>query len=96
VADQADAEGWDITVLCGFRGEDDQNDAFRRGTSDLRWPKSKHNQRPSRAVDLAPYPIDWHDIPRFERLRKLVKATADKLGIKIRHISWDYPHTELA
>ena len=60
---------------------------------------SEHNYKPSRAIDIAPYPIDWKDINRFKEVAKIVKEEADKLGIKI---TWggdwkmrDYPHFQI-
>lgn len=85
----------DLTVLCGHRGEAEQEEAFRAGASKLHWPHSKHNSLPSRAVDLAPYPTDWADREAFLALRAHVARVAKRLGIKIRHISWDLPHTEI-
>lgn len=91
-----DADGvHDLTVLCGFRGQAEQDDAFARGTSKLRWPKSKHNRTPALAVDLAPYPLDWKNTARFEAVRKLALKRAAALGIPLRVISWDLPHFEL-
>lgn len=86
----------DITVLCGHRGQADQEAAFAAGASKVHWPNSKHNSLPSRAVDLAPYPIAWGDREAFLSLRAHVVKVAKRLSIKIRHISWDLPHTELA
>lgn len=86
----------DITVLCGFRGEAEQNAAVAAGTSKLSWPRSKHNQTPSRAVDVVPYPVEWQDSRQELILRGYVLATAARLGIRIRTISWDLPHFELA
>lgn len=87
----------DISVACGHRGQAEQDDAFARGASKLRWPKSKHNTLPSRAVDVWPYPVDWTraGLPAFEALRRAFAAKAAELGIPIRHISWDWPHHEL-
>lgn len=85
----------DLTVLCGYRGEAAQNKAFREGASKLIYPHSKHNRIPSRAVDLAPYPIDWNDPVPFEALREHTLSLASRLGIRIRVISWDLPHYEL-
>lgn len=85
----------DITVLCGFRGEAEQNQAVADGTSKLRWPDSKHNQKPSRAVDVVPYPIEWKDSRQELILRGYILATAARLGIRVRTISWDLPHFEL-
>jgi len=38
----------------------------------------------SHAVDLAPYPIDWSDLKRFDRLAKLVLEAARQEGVAIR------------
>ncbi len=62
--------------------------------------KSKHNELPSMAIDIAPYPIDWQDLTRFIELSKVVKEEAEKLGIRI---TWggdwktfkDYPHYQI-
>lgn len=86
----------DLAVLCGYRGEKEQNEAFAKGTSKLKWPNSKHNHLPSLAVDLAPYPVDWKNVAAFESLRVYALAVADTLGIRIRIISWDLPHYELS
>lgn len=90
----------DFTVICGYRGEKEQNEAFDRGNSKLRFPKSNHNVTPSLAVDVAPYPIDWTDEKGFQDFAKVVKAHAQKLGIEV---SWggdwksfkDLPHYEV-
>ena len=42
------------------------------------------------AVDLAPYPIDWGNISRFDRLATIMFAAADKEGVRIRWgADWD-------
>lgn len=92
---------YDFSVLCGHRSKEDQNAAFDGGNSQLRFPKSKHNQMPSLAVDVGPYPIDWLDLDRFKHLGKIVKRIAEEKGIEV---VWggdwksfkDYPHFELA
>ena len=43
-----------------------------------------HNNKPSLAIDVAPYPIDWDDKISFYHFVGYVKGTADQLGIKIR------------
>ena len=45
----------DLSVLCGHRGEAEQEAAYRAGRSRVRWPNSKHNRTPSHAVDVAPF-----------------------------------------
>jgi len=86
----------DVSVLCGHRGQVEQDWAYKQGNSKLPWPKSKHNSFPSRAVDLAPYPLDWSDLAAFGELRARMQRAADVVGVKVRFISWDWPHTELA
>ena len=61
-------EVYDFTVLEGHRGKARQNHLVEAGRSQVEWPESKHNTRPSRAVDLAPYPIDWKARGRFHVL----------------------------
>jgi peptidoglycan L-alanyl-D-glutamate endopeptidase CwlK len=47
----------DISLICGHRGEAEQNEHFANGTSKLQWPDGNHNQYPSKAVDFQPYPL---------------------------------------
>lgn len=75
---------FDFTVLCGHRGEEEQNAAYSGGFSSTPWPLSKHNATPSLAVDIAPWPVDWEDLAAFKVLSDHVQSTADRLGIKIR------------
>ncbi len=52
----------DMSIVCGHRGEAEQNAAYARGASSLKWPRSRHNSVPSMAVDVAPYvagSISW-------------------------------------
>ena len=74
----------DFAVLQGFRDQAAQDEAFARGASKLRWPHSVHNTSPSRAVDLAPWPIDWNDSLAFARLAGLVAAAAAEEGFAVR------------
>lgn len=45
----------DFTIVTGHRSAEEQNDLYHRGFSTLKYPNSKHNSRPSIAVDVAPY-----------------------------------------
>lgn len=98
----------DFTVLCGHRGQKEQAEALAAGKSKVGWPNSKHNSLPSKAVDIAPYPIDWNDEVRFARLMGHVERVANEQGIKLRFgldfdgDGWssderflDFPHIEL-
>lgn len=90
----------DVTILCGHRGEREQTAAFISGASKLQWPRSKHNSKPSRAVDVAPYPIDWTNIAAFNDMCDRIERIAKELGVKVRMgrtFSFkDYPHVELS
>lgn len=72
------------TILEGHREKEAQDKAFMLGRSKLKWPNGKHNQRPSRAVDAIPYPVDFKDITRVCYFAGFVMATAKMMGIKIR------------
>lgn len=89
----------DLTVVCGYRGEVEQNQAWRDGNSDKQWPDSRHNQTPSTAVDVAPYPLNWADHELFMLLIGYIMAVADDLGIEIEvGALWrkkDRPHIQL-
>lgn len=70
---------WDCTIICGYRNEKEQNRAFKAGHSKLQYPKSKHNQIPSLAVDVLPYPIDYGDKKRILEFTNTVKRIANEL-----------------
>lgn len=93
----------DVTVICGHRNKEDQNKAYDMGKSKLRWPKGKHNSLPSKAMDIAPYPVDWDNIKGpggFSEMCKRIEKIAKRLGIKVRmgrDFSFkDWNHVELA
>lgn len=97
---------YDITVLCGFRDKVEQERAYAEGKSKARWGQSKHNFMPSMAVDIAPYPIDWNDISRFEEMGKVVFKHWEQMPIEKRggwELRWgknfkgltDFPHFEI-
>lgn len=92
---------FDCVVLDSQRGEQAQEEAFRRGNSKARFGQSPHNYAPSLAVDVVPHPIVWEDLPSFKRLATVVKRKAKQLGISISAgADWktfkDYPHYELS
>ena len=52
---------------------------------------SNHNYSPSKAVDVAPYPINWKDTARIYLFAGYVLATARKLlesGVMTKAIRW--------
>jgi len=71
---------WDCTVLEGYRNQADQNAAYAKGMSKLRYPHGKHNQSPSLAVDVAPYPLpSWSNSGDFYYFGGFVMGIANKL-----------------
>ncbi len=77
-------EVMDFAVITGHRTKAEQQKAVIEGKSKLKWPDGKHNTYPSLAVDIAPYPIDWHDVDRFLILAGIMKAIAHMSGVKLR------------
>lgn len=86
----------DHSILCGHRGQAEQDAAFAANTSTVRWPDSKHNQTPSMAVDAAPYfaeigNIDWSDIIAISAFAGRVLEIADRLlreGVISHRVRW--------
>ena len=77
-------KSFDCSVIEGHRGKEKQNAAYDKGNSKLRYPKGKHNQIPSIAVDVIPYPIDWEDRDRMHYFAGFVLGIAKKMKLKIR------------
>ena len=75
---------FDCSIIEGHRGEERQNKAFADGKSKVKYPNGKHNQIPSIAVDVAPYPIDWSDRDRFHYFGGFVLGVAKEMGMNIR------------
>ena len=95
-------ELYDFAVLCGYRGEKEQNEAFNTGHSKLQFPKSKHNIMPAEAVDCAPFPISWaKDMEyRFKEMADVILLVADNKKINLvwggNWINFkDMPHFQL-
>ena len=98
----------DCKVLCGHRGEKDQNEAFEKGTSNAKFPKGKHNSMPSNAIDVMRYPLDWEGLERQTLFAGFVLGLAKNMGVELTWgCDWDgdfetmdtglkdYPHFEL-
>lgn len=78
---------YDFTVICGYRGRQEQEEAFRKGTSKAHFGQSAHNYNPAVAVDLIPYPFkdaDWDDLEKFKELARHILAAADAVGVPVR------------
>jgi len=108
----------DFTVLEGVRTPARQRELYAQGRTKpgkiVTWTLKSNHFRNVRtgfghAVDLAPFPIDWNDHGRFDRLAKLIFRAAAAEGVAIRWgADWDRdgkprergetdsPHFELA
>ncbi len=86
----------DFYYICGARGKDDQELAFKKGVTKVHYPDSKHNRSKnpeykSDAVDAGPFKfirgvpvISWDDYPGFLKVYKAFQQASKTLGIKIR------------
>lgn len=74
---------FDIRILCGHRGREEQNRLLAEGRSQVAFPNSYHNAVPSDAVDVAPCPIDWNDRERFTLMAGVVIGIASQMKIDI-------------
>lgn len=89
VAEIALAEGaQDFTVICGHRDKAGQDAAVRAKTTKVSFPNSAHNQMPSCAIDVIPYPFtNWEDpkmLAGWKAISDAMFAAAKKVGIEIR------------
>lgn len=103
VMDAAIRKGPDFTILCGHRSRAEQNELYQQGRTtpgdivtniDGLNDTSKHNETPSLAIDIAPYPIDWNDTDRFKILAGYILGVADTLSVPLRWGGdWDRDYT---
>ncbi len=83
----------DFSVLEGVRTLARQRELYAQGRTKpgkiVTWTmKSKHIE--GKAVDLIPYPIDWNDLVKFNKIAAAMFRAAKQLGIKIRWgADWD-------
>jgi len=88
----------DWLIMCGWRGEKEQHEAFINGFSKVDWPDGKHNYMAeveshgakikipqSLAVDLSPHPYDeGRDKGRLYIIAGYGMALAEEQGLNIR------------
>lgn len=90
----------DVTIMCGHRGEAEQNAVYDAARSNVRWPDSKHNTLPSRAVDAGPWPLDWDDRDALMEFSGFILGLAAAMQIPVRSGAfwerpWDPLHFEM-
>ena len=70
----------DVTVIEGLRSADRQKELLAKGATKVK--NSKHMD--GKAVDIAPYPIDWKDRDRFHYMGGMIRGIAKQLNVPIR------------
>ena len=71
---------FDITVIEGLRSQERQNELVAQGKSKTKF--GKHVK--GKAVDIAPYPIDWEDRERFHYMGGMIRGIGKQLNVNIR------------
>ena len=74
----------DCSILEGHRDERRQEQLFSEGKTKVHYPFGRHNTKPSRAVDVTPYPVDWADRERQTLFAGFVLGVARGMGITLR------------
>ena len=70
----------DVTIIEGVRSSERQEELLKQGLSKVKY--SKHME--GKAVDLAPYPIDWDDLERYYYMGGMIRGIGKELGINVR------------
>jgi peptidoglycan L-alanyl-D-glutamate endopeptidase CwlK len=70
----------DVTIIEGLRSEQRQEKLLKEGSTKTKF--SKHIT--GKAVDLAPYPIDWKDRDRFHYMGGMIRGIAKQLNVNVR------------
>ena len=70
----------DVTIIEGLRSAERQKELLAKGATKVKY--SKHME--GKAVDLAPYPIDWENRDGFYYMGGMVRGIAKQLNIDIR------------
>lgn len=101
----------DFTVLEGVRTLERQRELYAQGRTApgkiVTWTmKSRHIE--GKAVDLVPYPLDWNDLEKFNKIKDAMFQAAKELDVNLRwgadwNENWHYrekgeydsPHFEI-
>ncbi len=70
----------DVTIIEGLRTKERQEELVKQGASKTKF--SKHIE--GKAVDVAPYPIDWEDRDRFHYMGGMIRGIGQQLNIPVR------------
>ena len=77
----------DFTVLEGVRTLERQRELYAQGRTApgkiVTWTmKSRHIE--GKAVDLVPYPLDWNDLEKFNKIKDAMFQAARELDVNLR------------
>ena len=70
----------DVTIIEGLRSKERQQKLLAQGKTKTKY--SKHIE--GKAVDLAPYPINWDDREMFHYMGGMLRGLGKAMGLKIR------------
>ena len=70
----------DVTIIEGVRSAERQEELLEKGATKVKY--SKHME--GKAVDLAPYPIDWNNKDGFHYMGGMIRGIAKQLNVPIR------------
>lgn len=74
----------DVTIIEGARSEEKQKEYFAKGKSKIDGVTKKGMHQLGKAVDLAPYPINWKDSNKFYYMGGMIRGIAKQLNLKVR------------
>lgn len=83
----------DFGVLEGLRTLERQRELYSQGRGNhgkiVTWTmKSRHLE--GKAVDLVPYPLDWNDLEKFDKIAKAMFKAAKEQDVNLRWgADWD-------
>ena len=83
----------DFTVMEGVRTLERQRELYAQGRTApgkiVTWTmKSRHIE--GKAVDLVPYPLDWNDLEKFNKIKDAMFQAAKELDVNLRWgADWD-------
>ena len=70
----------DVTIIEGVRSKERQEQLLAQGKTKTKY--SKHIT--GKAVDLAPYPINWEDREMFHYMGGMLRGLGKAMGVNIR------------
>ena len=70
----------DVTIIEGVRSAERQAELLEKGATKVKY--SRHME--GKAVDLAPYPIDWNNRDGFYYMGGMIRGIAQQMGLKVR------------